>query len=95
MWKRSGSVFLATAAAAATIGLGVSQAVAATWTVKPGGSITGKSGTTTLTDKNTGNKLTCSSSKATGTLKSGKGLSGTGIGRSRQFPSATAPARSA
>ena len=95
MHKRIAAIVLTGGAAALTVGLTATSAVAATWTVKPGGAITAKSGTTTLTDKNTGNKLTCSSSKATGTLKSGKGLSGTGIGRSRQFPSATAPARSA
>jgi hypothetical protein len=93
MWKRSGSVLLATAAAAATIGLGASQALAATWTVKPGGAITGSAGTTTLKDTSTGNTLTCKSSKATGTVKSGSGLSGTGIGsiKSATFTTCTGP----
>jgi len=93
MWKRSGSVLLATAAAAATIGLGASQALAATWTVKPGGAITGTSGTTTLKDTSTGSVLTCKSSKATGTVKSGSGLSGTGIGsiKTATFSTCTGP----
>jgi hypothetical protein len=71
-------------AAAATAALALSaapaSAVAATFTVSPGGSITGTAGTTTLKDTTTGNSLTCSSAKATGSLKSGSGLSGTGIG---------------
>jgi hypothetical protein len=73
VWKRSNSVLLATAAAAITIGLGAAQATAATWSAHPGGNITGTSGTTTLTDTSTGNKLTCTSSKATGTVKTGTG----------------------
>jgi hypothetical protein len=93
MWKRSGSVLLTTAAAALTIGLGASQAVAATWTVKPGGAITATSGTTTLKDTSTGNSLTCKSSKSTATLKSGSGLSGTGIGsiKTATFSTCTGP----
>ena len=93
MWKRSGSALLATAAAAATIGLGASQAVAATWTVKPGGSITGNAGATKLKDTKTGSTLSCKSSKATGTLKSGSGLSGTGIAsiKSVTFTTCTGP----
>jgi hypothetical protein len=66
------------ATSALTVGLVASPALAATWTVKPGGSVTGKAGTTTLTDKSTGAKLTCTDSpgsKAVGSLKSGSGLS--------------------
>ena len=93
MWKRSGGALLATAAAAATIGLGASQAVAATWTVKPGGSVTGTAGTTTLKDTKTGSTLTCKSSKTTAKLKSGSGLSGSGIGSitSVTFSTCTGP----
>jgi hypothetical protein len=80
MHKRITAILLAGSAAALTVGLTATSAVAATWTVKPGGAITAKSGTTTLTDKKTGNKLTCSSSSASATLKKGSGLSGTGIG---------------
>jgi hypothetical protein len=80
MHKRITAILLTGSAAALTVGLTATSAVAATWTVKPGGAVTAKSGTTTLTDKNTNNKLTCTSSKAGAKLKSGKGLSGTGIG---------------
>jgi hypothetical protein len=65
------------AAAAMAIGLSTTTALAtsaATWTIKPGGVYTAKSGTTTLTDKNTGAVLTCTSSTAAGKLKSGSGL---------------------
>jgi len=66
----------ASSAIAATTNTGV----AATWTVKPGGAITAKAGVTTLKDTKTGSVLTCQSSSGKGTVKSGKGLSGTGIG---------------
>jgi hypothetical protein len=79
MWKRPGSAFAIAAAAVLTIGLGTTQALAATWTVSPGGKITGKAGTTTLKDTTSGNSLTCKSSKAGGTAKSGSGLSGTDL----------------
>ena len=59
--KRAGSVLVMSAALAGVLGLSAGSAiaatnagVAATWTVKPGGAITAKAGTTTLTDKNTG-----------------------------------------
>jgi hypothetical protein len=85
--KRAGSVLITSAALAGVLGLGASSAlaasntgVAATWTVKPGGAITAKAGTTTLKDSKTGSVLTCTSSAGKGTVKSGKGLSGTGIG---------------
>jgi hypothetical protein len=80
MLKRSGSILFASVAAAATIGLGAGQALAAGgWSVSPGGSITGKAGTTTLKDTSSNTTLTCSSSKAGGTAKKGKGLPGAGI----------------
>jgi hypothetical protein len=93
MWKRSHSVLLATAAAAITIGLGAAQATAATWTAKPGGNITGTSGTTTLKDTSTGSVLTCTSSKATGTVKSGTGLAGAGLAsiKTATFTNCTGP----
>jgi hypothetical protein len=85
--KRAGSVLITSAALAGVLGFGASSAlaasntgVAATWTVKPGGAITAKAGTTTLKDTNTGSVLTCASSSGKGTVKSGSGLSGTGIG---------------
>jgi len=85
--KRAGSVLVMSAALAGMLALSASSAfaasntgVAATWTVKPGGAITAKAGTTTLKDTKTGSVLTCKTSSGKGTLKSGKGLSGTGIG---------------
>ena len=55
---------------------------AATWTVSPGGAATAKgiAGTLTLTDTSTGAVGTCASSKVTGTVKGGSGLSGRDIG---------------
>jgi hypothetical protein len=68
------------ATAALTVGLAASPALAATWTVKPGGNFTATAGQTKLTDTKTKAVLTCKSSKSTGTLKKGKGLPGAGIG---------------
>jgi hypothetical protein len=59
---------------------GVALAVAITFTITPGGAITAKAGTTTLTDTNTGSVLTCASSTSSGTLKSGSGVSGANLG---------------
>ena len=83
------ATLLTGAAAALAIGLGATVAAAstieATWTVTPGGSITGTAGTTTLKDTKSGTVLTCKSSAASGILKSGSGLSGTGIGSVTQL----------
>jgi hypothetical protein len=70
---------------------GSARAPLASWSVTPGGAITGHSGTATLEDKDTGNSITCTSSTLAGTLKSGSGLSGTGIGSitSVQFSNCT------
>jgi hypothetical protein len=62
------------------VGIGTAGAVDATWSVHPGGAITATAGTTTLKDTNTGTVLSCTSSSGAGTLKSGTGLAGTGIG---------------
>jgi hypothetical protein len=63
------------------IGASAAPALAATtWTVKPGGTITAKSGKTALKDTKTGATLGCSSSTAKTTLKKGSHLSGTGLG---------------
>jgi hypothetical protein len=83
MHKRISALVLSGAAVALTLGLSVTSAsatTAKTWTVTPGGNITGTSGTTTLKDTTTGNSLTCKSSSTSATLKSGSGLSGTGLG---------------
>jgi hypothetical protein len=64
---------------AATVGATTALA-AATWTVRPGGPVSLKSGTFTLKDTKTGTMIICSSAGMSGTLKSGSGLPGTGIG---------------
>lgn len=80
MRTRLGITLLATAAAAAMVSLSAGPAfagpgvAAATWTVSPGGSVSGTAGTTTLQDSTTGITLTCTSSQANGSLKSGSGL---------------------
>ncbi len=79
--KRTYGILFAGAATAAVIGLSAAPALAATtWSVSPGGAITGKSGTTTLKDTTTGTSLSCKSSSTSATLKKGTGLSGTAIG---------------
>jgi len=69
------------ATAASVIGLAAAPAFAATtWTVKPGGAMTGTAGTTTVTDTTAKASVTCTSSIATGKLKTGSHLAGAGIG---------------
>jgi hypothetical protein len=51
-----------------------------TWTVTPGGSVTGMSGKATLKDTTTGTALTCKSMSLGGILESGSGLKGKGLG---------------
>jgi hypothetical protein len=69
------------AATASVVGLAAAPALAApTWTVKPGGAVTGTAGKTVVTDKTKGLSVTCTSSVAKGTLKHGSGLAGAGIG---------------
>lgn len=82
MGKRIAEALFSAGAAALIIGLSAtsSLAAAATWTVSPGGAITGKAGTTTLTDTTSNVSPSCTSSKQAGSLKSGKGLSGKGTG---------------
>ena len=68
---------------AASLGAAPAQAhTATTWSVSPGGAATATAtvGTVTLTDTSTGAVGTCASSKATGTVKKGSGLSGQDIG---------------
>jgi hypothetical protein len=89
-------LFTSGVAAVMAIGLGTTTALAtaaATWTVKPGGLYTAKSGTTTLTDTVTGAVLSCTSSAAAGKLKSGSGLSNPlGTVTSNTFTGCTGPA---
>jgi len=83
----------ATAMAALTLSATSALATATTYTVSPGGSYSGTAGTTTFTDNNTGNELSRTSGKASGTLESGSGLSGTDIGTitSTTFSKCTGP----
>jgi hypothetical protein len=71
-----GRTVLTAMAAAMAIGLGATTSLAAstTWTVSPGGSITGSAGKTTLADTTSGLTVTCTSSALTGSLKTGTGL---------------------
>jgi hypothetical protein len=79
--KGLGRALVMSAAAASVIGLAAAPALAAsTWTVKPGGSVTGTAGKTIVTDATKKLSVTCTSSVAKGTLKGGKGLAGAGIG---------------
>ena len=82
MRTRIGAAALAGAAvlASSTGAAPPAAATATTWTVRPGGAITATAGTTTLTDTTTGSTFLCASSSMTGTLNSGGGLLGTGIG---------------
>lgn len=72
---------IATAAFAAALGLSISSASAtaqSTFTVSPGGNWSATSTNTELSVS--GSVLTCDTSTASGTLKSGSGLAGDGIG---------------
>jgi hypothetical protein len=92
--KRTYGILFAGAATAAVIGMSAAPALAATtWSVSPGGAITGKSGTTTLKDTTTGNSLSCKSSTTKATLKKGTGLAGAGLGSitSVTFATCTGP----
>jgi hypothetical protein len=78
---RPGRILLAAAAAPLVFGLAAGPAAKDTWTVSPGGPVTGHAGRTALTDTTTGQAaITCASSRARGTLRSGSGLPGAGLG---------------
>jgi|SRR5215472_8631299 len=82
-WKRTGGGLIAGAAAALLIGTSVGSAVAAvpTWSVRPGGVATAKSGVTILKDgKAPHTQLKCASSTTKVTLKKGHHLAGAGLG---------------
>lgn len=94
MRKSARGAALVGAATAVVVGLGVGPAFAATtWTVKPGGAITAKAGTTKLKDTKTGQTLYCKSSTTKATLKHGSGLAGAKIGKitSVTFSTCTGP----
>jgi len=79
--KRHARSLFALPAAVLVAVLGVTTVLAAvTWTVRPGGPVSMKSGKLILTDTATGAALTCPPTVLSGTLKSGSGLPGTGIG---------------
>jgi hypothetical protein len=81
MSNRYARILAAGGAAVLAATLAATPALAATtWTIKPGGAMTATSGKTTFKDTTTGTVLTCASSTASGTLKSGSGLPGAGIG---------------
>lgn len=52
----------------------------ATWAIRPGGAITARSGRAIVTDTATGTSMQCGYVSASGTLKSGSGLSGAAAG---------------
>ena len=80
-------------ALAVGVSAGVALAVAITFSITPGGNISAAAGKTTLKDVNTGSVLTCTTSKSTGTLKSGHGISGANIGtiKTLTFNNCTGP----
>jgi hypothetical protein len=79
--SRAARLLLALAAGALTLGASGSPSAVAGWTVSPGGSFTGRAGTTELADTTTGQAaIICASSSLRGTFKSGSGLPGAGIG---------------
>lgn len=96
MRKHLTAVILGSGAAALALGIGsatVFASTATTWTIKPGGSYTAKSGKTTLTDTKTGAVLTCTSSTAAGKLKSGSmQTSPIGTATKNTFSNCTGPA---
>jgi hypothetical protein len=82
MRKRIATLLAAGGATALTVGLIATPSFAtakATWTVSPGGTIS-VSGSAQVKDATTGTIAKCTSLKLGGTLKSGSGLSGAGIG---------------
>jgi len=80
-------------ALAVGVSAGVALAVAITFSIHPGGNISASAGTTKLTDTTSGAVLQCTSSKTTGTLKSGSGISGTNLGsvKTLTFSGCTGP----
>jgi hypothetical protein len=78
---RCARILFAGCAAVLAAALGATTALAATtWTIRPGGAITAKSGTATVKDTKNRQFFTCKSLSASGTLKSGSGLSGAQAG---------------
>ncbi len=81
MSNRYAHVLAAGSAAVLLAALGVPAALAAgTWTIRPGGGIQATSSGRVITDTKTGAVISCASSTASGTLKSGSGLPGAHAG---------------
>ena len=81
MGERHARSLAAVLAAAFVAITGVTSAFAATtWTVRPGGAISLTSGVFSVKDPPTGTVISCVSSSVSGTLGSGSGQPGTGIG---------------
>jgi hypothetical protein len=84
MSNRYARILAAGGAAVLVAALGVTTAWAATaattWTVRPGGGVQAMSSRLAVTDSTTGSAITCQSSTASGTLRSGSGLPGPGAG---------------
>jgi hypothetical protein len=84
--KSLGKALMVCAATASVISMAAAPALAATtWSVTPGGSVTGTATAATVTDSTKAISLTCTSSTAMGSLKSGHGLPGAGIGTVSSF----------
>lgn len=97
MHMLTGGILVTATALAQTASRGKASpdvAVTGTWTVKPGGSITGTASNPTLKDAVTGTTLTCKTLTASGKAKLGSGLPGTGIASitSVSFTTCTGPA---
>ena len=95
MRTRLTAVVLGGGAAALAMGLGAATATATTagtWSITPGGAVTGAAGQTTLKDTKTGTVLKCKSSATKATLKKGRGQANP-IGKitSVTFTSCTGP----
>jgi hypothetical protein len=95
MKRLSRRILLTGGATALAVGAsaGIALAVAITFSITPGGNISASAGKTTLKDVNTGSLLSCTSSKSTGTLKKGHGISGANLGtiKTLTFSNCTGP----
>jgi hypothetical protein len=83
MRKPVSAAVLMLSSAALAVGLSAATALATTagtWSVHPGGAITGTAGTTVIKDTTSNVSASCTSAGFTGTLKSGTGLPGAGLG---------------
>jgi hypothetical protein len=95
MLKRISAIAVAGGATMALLSVATPSfaTTATTYTVTPGGAITGSATKPTLKDTSTGTVLTCASSATSATLKSGSGLKATGLGSitALSFTSCTGP----